>query len=53
MDPSKVDTQSLARNHIIEVNDDKMITIAGIKPQCHPGHMINSANQFHPRLRNA
>lgn len=31
MDPSKSDTQSLARNHIIEVSKDKLITIAGGK----------------------
>lgn len=29
MDPSKTDTQSLARNHIIEVSKDQLITIAG------------------------
>ena len=28
-DPNKSDTQSLARNHIIEVSQDKLITIAG------------------------
>ncbi|GAB1600952.1 glycerol-3-phosphate dehydrogenase, mitochondrial-like isoform X2 [Argonauta hians] len=30
-DPNKSDTQSLARNHIIEVADDNLITIAGGK----------------------
>ncbi|XP_060562820.1 glycerol-3-phosphate dehydrogenase, mitochondrial-like isoform X4 [Ruditapes philippinarum] len=30
-DPNKSDTQSLARNHIIEVSQDKLITIAGGK----------------------
>lgn len=29
MDPSKKDTQSIARNHIIEISDSKLITIAG------------------------
>ena len=29
MDPNKEDTQSLARNHIIEVGKDNLITIAG------------------------
>lgn len=29
MDPNKADTQSLARNHIIEVGKDNLITIAG------------------------
>ena len=28
-DPNKSDTQSIARNHIIEVAPDKLITIAG------------------------
>ena len=28
-DPNKGDTQSIARNHIIEVSKDKLITIAG------------------------
>ncbi|KAF6024692.1 hypothetical protein EB796_017014 [Bugula neritina] len=31
MDPNKKDTQSLARNHIIEIGDDHLITIAGGK----------------------
>lgn len=31
MDPNKADTQSLARNHIIEVGKDNLITIAGGK----------------------
>jgi len=30
MDPNKKDTQSLARNHIIEIGDDHLITIAGM-----------------------
>ncbi|KAL4216955.1 glycerol-3-phosphate dehydrogenase [Mactra antiquata] len=30
-DPNKSDTQSIARNHIIEVSNDKLITIAGGK----------------------
>lgn len=30
MDPNKADTQSLARNHIIEVGKDNLITIAGM-----------------------
>ncbi|XP_076459057.1 glycerol-3-phosphate dehydrogenase, mitochondrial-like isoform X2 [Babylonia areolata] len=30
-DPNKADTQSIARNHIIEVADNKLITIAGGK----------------------
>ncbi|XP_021351671.1 glycerol-3-phosphate dehydrogenase, mitochondrial-like isoform X2 [Mizuhopecten yessoensis] len=30
-DPNKVDTQSIARNHIIEVTKDNLITIAGGK----------------------
>ncbi|XP_052234554.1 glycerol-3-phosphate dehydrogenase, mitochondrial-like isoform X3 [Dreissena polymorpha] len=30
-DPNKSDTQSIARNHIIEVSQDKLITIAGGK----------------------
>ncbi|KAJ8321071.1 hypothetical protein KUTeg_002658 [Tegillarca granosa] len=30
-DPNKADTQSIARNHIIEVSDDNLITIAGGK----------------------
>ena len=29
MDPNKTDTQSIARNHIIEVSENKLITIAG------------------------
>ena len=29
MDPSKKDTQSIARNHIIEISDSKLVTIAG------------------------
>lgn len=29
VDPSKIDTQSLARNHIIEVAKDNLVTIAG------------------------
>ena len=28
-DPSKADTQSLARNHIVEVDDTNLVTIAG------------------------
>ena len=28
-DPNKGDTQSIARNHIIEVADDNLVTIAG------------------------
>lgn len=31
MDPNKADTQSIARNHIIEVSKDNLITIAGGK----------------------
>ena len=31
MDPNKTDTQSIARNHIIEVSENKLITIAGGK----------------------
>uniref|UniRef100_A0A1I8IQQ7 glycerol-3-phosphate dehydrogenase n=1 Tax=Macrostomum lignano TaxID=282301 RepID=A0A1I8IQQ7_9PLAT len=30
-DPNKSDTQSIARNHIIEVSDSRMVTIAGGK----------------------
>nr|KAG5714785.1 hypothetical protein BaRGS_000273 [Batillaria attramentaria] len=30
-DPEKVDTQSIARNHVIEVSSNKLITIAGGK----------------------
>ncbi|KAL8587698.1 glycerol-3-phosphate dehydrogenase [Nucella lapillus] len=30
-DPNKADTQSIARNHVIEVSDNKLITIAGGK----------------------
>ncbi|XP_052812932.1 glycerol-3-phosphate dehydrogenase, mitochondrial-like isoform X2 [Mya arenaria] len=30
-DPNKKDTQSIARNHIIEVSEDKLITVAGGK----------------------
>ena len=29
MDPNKTDTQSIARNHIIEVSENNLITIAG------------------------
>ena len=29
MDPNAKDTQSIARNHIIEVSDSKLVTIAG------------------------
>ena len=29
MDPNKKDTQSIARNHVIEVSDSKLITISG------------------------
>ena len=29
MDPNKKDTQSIARNHIIEVSDGNLVTIAG------------------------
>lgn len=29
MDLSKKDTQSIARNHIIEISDSKLVTIAG------------------------
>ena len=29
MDPNKKDTQSIARNHVIEVSDSKLVTIAG------------------------
>lgn len=29
MDPSKKDTASLARNHIIEVSDSNLVTIGG------------------------
>lgn len=29
-DPTKKDTQSLARNHIIEVSKENLITIAGL-----------------------
>ena len=29
LNPEKKDTQSIARNHIIEVSDTKLITIAG------------------------
>ena len=28
-DPNKADTQSVARNHVIEVRDSKLITISG------------------------
>ena len=28
-DPNKADTQSIARNHIIEVSDGELVTIAG------------------------
>ncbi|XP_076089288.1 glycerol-3-phosphate dehydrogenase, mitochondrial-like isoform X1 [Mytilus galloprovincialis] len=31
MDPNKSDTQSIARNHIIEISDNNLITIAGGK----------------------
>ena len=30
LNPEKKDTQSIARNHIIEVSDTKLITIAGV-----------------------
>ena len=29
-DPTKGDTQSIARNHLIEVADNKLITVAGM-----------------------
>ena len=29
MDPNKKDTQSIARNHVIEVSDSNLVTIAG------------------------
>ena len=29
MDPNAKDTQSIARNHVIEVSDSKLVTIAG------------------------
>ena len=29
MDPNKKDTQSIARNHVIEVSEGKLVTIAG------------------------
>ena len=28
-DPNKADTQSVARNHVIEVRDSKLVTISG------------------------
>ncbi len=31
MDPNKTDTQSIARNHIIEVSQNDLVTIAGGK----------------------
>ncbi|RUS91130.1 hypothetical protein EGW08_001155 [Elysia chlorotica] len=33
-DPNKADTQSIARNHVIEVADNKLITIAGMCRLC-------------------
>ena len=34
MDPNKKDTQSIARNHVIEVSEGKLVTIAGGKLIC-------------------
>ncbi len=34
MDPNKTDTQSIARNHIIEVSQSDLLTIAGGKQFC-------------------
>jgi len=35
--PNSKDTQSLARNHIIEVSDNNLITIAGRSVLCNTG----------------
>ena len=41
-DPNKKDTQSVARNHIIEVAADNLITIAGKNPPTLPSqHKMN------------
>lgn len=51
MDPNKSDTQSIARNHIIEISENNLITIAGKLGPKQICFFFNSLQLYYRNLR--